>query len=221
MDEIFDDDYGWLPDPVRTQVRLARERYGDDFDPAPLAAVHLIFRLSTLITRASMLELAPLDLTSSQFSAMMVLERAPEPMTMGQLAEAVSIQPANLTTLVQGLERRSLVERQVRADDGRSAHVGLTRKGRDLLGGFLPGHWRFMESLLEPLDPAEQGTLIHLLAALLGRDDGGERAQLPERVVTAAKAATAHLEPAGPGRERRGKDAVTPTRRRGVLQPDR
>ena len=57
---------------------------------------------------------------------------AREPMSMGALAAALGIDPANATSLVDDLEAQALVRRRPHPTDRRAKLVEATRKGKQL-----------------------------------------------------------------------------------------
>jgi DNA-binding MarR family transcriptional regulator len=54
------------------------------------------------------------------------------PMSMGELAAVLGIDPPNATTLVADMESQGLVRRRPHPTDGRAKLVEATRKGKDL-----------------------------------------------------------------------------------------
>ena len=54
------------------------------------------------------------------------------PMSMGELAGVLGIDPPNATVLVADLESQGLVQRRPHPTDGRAKVVEATRKGKDL-----------------------------------------------------------------------------------------
>ena len=57
---------------------------------------------------------------------------AREPLSMGELAAALGIDPPNATVLVDGLEDQGLVRRRAHPTDRRAKVVEATRKGKTL-----------------------------------------------------------------------------------------
>jgi DNA-binding MarR family transcriptional regulator len=82
-------------------------------------------------------ELAPLDLTTIEFGALVQLAASPE-MNQADLARAVGIRPQSMTTLVAGLEARGLLERGAAPGRGRRSRLRLTPTGEELLGRAYP-----------------------------------------------------------------------------------
>lgn len=172
---------------VRRQVDRARTRYGPDFDPVPLTLTLLLHRVAAAFRTAEAAELEALGLTRTGFHILMVLHRSPVPMTMGEIAAAISVQPPNLTVAVRDLVRRGLLRRRPDDVDRRTQLVETAEPGELLLVPFLHDNFAFLGTLSDGLAPAERLQLIGLLDRILTAvtDDGGERG-LADRVARAA-----------------------------------
>lgn len=70
---------------------------------------------------------------------------------------------ASVSSLLQGLEKRGLVERRSDADNARTKLVFATPTGIDLIAGFEDAMLSLDDTLLAPLDPSERATLRELL----------------------------------------------------------
>lgn len=71
---------------------------------------------------------------------------------------------ASVSSLLQGLERRGLVERRTDPASERSKRVHATAAGAELIGGFEAAMAGIEDTLLAPLDEAERDTLHALLS---------------------------------------------------------
>jgi DNA-binding MarR family transcriptional regulator len=149
---------------VKWQIAPAAPEHDADHDPTVLALT--LYRTMTAFDRAAAAELAPHGLTVSQFAILTVLHRAERPLTMGELGQAVAVRPANLTGVVDGLTRRSLVERQINPFDRRSYLITKTPAGDEFLAGFLPGHCQRLDRLMRGLTRDERAMLADLLERL-------------------------------------------------------
>jgi DNA-binding MarR family transcriptional regulator len=173
------------------QVARSTEEAGPDFDPLALALTLSLYRTMTAFDRAHAEELAPVGLSVTQFNVLTVLHRAHEPLTMGELGQAVSVRSANLTGVADGLTTRGLVERELNPHDRRSFLVRITQAGEDFLGGFLPSHWRVLEELMAGLDRSDRTQLLGLLEKLLSPvGDAEPQQQPPARPVRPVRSAT-------------------------------
>ena len=150
---------------VTEQVTRSAREAGDDLDPASLTVMMMLYRAVAAIDRTHAAELAPYKLNLGQFQALSVLHRVQEPVTMGELAELLSVRRANLTGLIDTLARRSLVQRVLNPRDRRSFLVEITPDAETLLEEFLPHHWRYLSTLTSGLASGE----LHQLAQLLDR----------------------------------------------------
>jgi DNA-binding MarR family transcriptional regulator len=76
----------------------------------------------------------PLGLTNGQFAMLLTLHRA-APVTVGDLAKRLTMDPSTATADLKPLERRGLVVSRSHATDGRVRLVALTDFGRAVLAG--------------------------------------------------------------------------------------
>ncbi|HUO38685.1 MAG TPA: MarR family transcriptional regulator [Mycobacterium sp.] len=148
---------------VAGQIARAAELEGPEFDPTVLALTLTMFRTATAFERAHAAELVPHGLNTSQLNILTVLDRAPEPLTMGALGQAVAVRPANLTGVVDGLVERQLLERISNPDDRRSFLIRISTQGRAFLRKFLPGHWTYLQQLMDGLTQRQKQQLQSLL----------------------------------------------------------
>ncbi len=70
---------------------------------------------------------------------------------------------ASVSSLLQGLERRGLVERRTEPGDERSKRVYVTATGAELVDGFGAAMAAAEETILAPLDYDERAALLALL----------------------------------------------------------
>jgi DNA-binding MarR family transcriptional regulator len=79
------------------------------------------------------------------------------------IAEVSRTSAASVSSLVQGLERRGLIERRTEIGNERSKRVYATPAGADLISGFAQAMADADETILAPLDDAERAALHSLL----------------------------------------------------------
>jgi DNA-binding MarR family transcriptional regulator len=65
------------------------------------------------------------------------LGRSAEPMSLGQLAEAASIDKGQMSRVVAGLTRRRIVLRAAHPDDGRGVRLTLSKAGQRIYQGLI------------------------------------------------------------------------------------
>ena len=88
------------------------------------------------------------------------------------IAQVSRTSAASVSSLLQGLERRGLVERRTEEGNERSKRVYATPAGSELIAGFGAAMAAADDTILAPLDQAERETLHALLLKIT--------AELPE-----------------------------------------
>ncbi len=102
------------------------------------------------------------DLSHEQAFALGFLEQNPGSIQR-DIARTTRTSPASVSSLLQGLEARGLVERRTEAGDERSKRVYATPAGIALIAGFEEAMAAAGETILAPLDAEERETLHTLL----------------------------------------------------------
>lgn len=110
--------------------------------------------------------LAPLGLTSGQFSLLTSLNR-PVPPSIGAVASLLVMDRTTLTANLKPLERRGLVKIGIDPADRRSRRLTLTKTGRALLRSAMPVWTRThaeIDGRLAQTDPTALRVGLRLLA---------------------------------------------------------
>lgn len=132
-------------------------------------AGHLVRRLhqqSTQIFQARM-QTAGFDLTSVQYAALDVIAQQPG-IDQASLAATISFDRATIGGVIDRLERKSLVQREVSAQDRRARRLRLTPDGEQLLVATRPQVETLQAEILAPLSPAERAAFLALARKALG-----------------------------------------------------
>lgn len=105
-------------------------------DAAALAIAVRIQRIGKLLTRRTNGALKRHDLKHWEYDVLSALCRqgAPFEMPATDLAHTAHLTSGAMTTRIDGLEQRGLVERREHQRDGRSVLVRLTAEGRTVIG---------------------------------------------------------------------------------------
>ena len=82
------------------------------------------------------------------------------------IAQISRTSAASVSSLLQGLERRELVERRTEGGDERRKRVYATPAGVELIAGFDTAMAAADETILAPLDRTERATLLALLTKI-------------------------------------------------------
>ena len=129
-----------------------------------------------------------------------VVEGAGEPLEPSVIAERVLITTASMTSVLDTLERRRLVQRMPHPDDRRKLLVDITPDAVAILDELLPSfHARERDVISAALSTSEQRQLLRLIAKV--QDAAGEarsapvpRGEVRQRTRRLATASTTHLE---------------------------
>ena len=115
--------------------------------------------------------LRPFGLTDVQFNLMMLLEYQSGPeegLSQAQLSNMMLVNRANITSLIDRMEKANLVVRTPAPYDRRSNIVKLTSRGKKLLAQIEPLYTKEVKRIMAVLRQAEQKTLIEMLEKIRG-----------------------------------------------------
>ena len=146
---------------------------GNDTERLALDAYIKLMRAAESVTARLASGVRKVGLTTTQLGVLEALLHL-GPMAQCELAAKQLKSPANLTTVVDNLERRGLVQRKRDPGDRRRSIVELTPQGRQLIETFFPDHAAAIARELSVLSAKEQHQLA-LLCRKLGLGGAGSR----------------------------------------------
>jgi MarR family 2-MHQ and catechol resistance regulon transcriptional repressor len=138
---------------------------GGDAEVRALNAFITLTRASDAVIARSHRPLADEGLTYSQFGALEALYHC-GPLCPGDLAGKVMRSNGSITSVIDGLARKGLVERAKSGEDRRFTTLNLTARGRALVRRVLPGHVDRIRQQFKVLSAQEQERLRELCRAL-------------------------------------------------------
>jgi MarR family 2-MHQ and catechol resistance regulon transcriptional repressor len=109
------------------------------------------------------------DLTFPSFNMLMILNHPVYRDTgcpLSQLGELLLVSKANITGVMDSLEKRGLAERVDAGYDRRVKLAKITAQGKDLLNDMLPGHFRETKRVTKAMSKQEKHQLRDLLRKL-------------------------------------------------------
>jgi len=115
--------------------------------------------------------LRPFGLTDVQFNLMMLLEYQSGPkegLNQAKLSNMMLVNRANITSLIDRMEKANFVVRTPAPSDRRSNIVKLTSRGRKLLTQIEPLYTNEVKRIMAVLKQTEQKTLIAMLEKIRG-----------------------------------------------------
>jgi MarR family 2-MHQ and catechol resistance regulon transcriptional repressor len=111
----------------------------------------------------------PFELTDVQFNLLMLLEHQSSDdggLSQAQLSDMMLVNRANITSLIDRMEKSDLVIRTENADDRRFNIIKLTEKGKKLLSKVEPLYVSQMEKIMSSLQDAQLKQLIDTLETI-------------------------------------------------------
>jgi len=102
-------------------------------------------------------------LSEAKFNALFLLYRAKGGLLLSELGEQMLVTRANITGLVDRLEKEGLVERFSHPTDRRSIIAKITRRGRKLIEAVIPTHMELNRKLLSCFNEEEKKLVVTLL----------------------------------------------------------
>jgi DNA-binding MarR family transcriptional regulator len=136
---------------------------------------HMMRRVQQLAVALFSEEMAELGLTPVQYSALHAICQQPG-IDQKTLARSISYDAATIGGVIERLEARGLVQRDVSPQDRRARVLGPTAEGLQVLKAAIPRVLKTQERLMEPLSPAERKQLMHLMGVLIEANDELSRA---------------------------------------------
>ena len=119
--------------------------------------------------------LRPFGLTDVQFNLMMLLKYQSEQdqgLSQAQLSSMMLVNRANITSLIDRMEKADLVIRTPAPADRRSNIVKLTSRGKELLAEIEPHYTKEVKRIMNALKLNEQKTVIEMLERIRGNVSG-------------------------------------------------
>jgi len=115
--------------------------------------------------------LRPFGLTDVQFNLMMLLKHQTGPgegLSQAQLSDMMLVNRANITSLIDRMEKAGLVARTSTPSDRRCNIIKLTHRGKRLLSQIEPLYAQEVERVMAALVETEQKRLIVMLEKIRG-----------------------------------------------------
>ncbi|MGR2660674.1 MarR family winged helix-turn-helix transcriptional regulator [Chromobacterium haemolyticum] len=164
-----------LEPAIAPHLQLLTHSAGEEVSQTHAGLGLLLLWLSDDVLGAVNTDLRTLDVTESKLNVLMLFSLQERgwwrngPLTPSAIADYLGVTRSTVTGQLDWLERRGLLQRQLRDEDRRSLELSLTEAGRELLRQALPGFWRACQRLTEALDESECAVLWSLLAKVWSR----------------------------------------------------
>ena len=157
----------------RTQIRSGKTRS----ESLPVRSAYATLLSAADRVRASFETVcAPFDITGQQYNVLRILRGAePEGLPTLTIAERMIERTPGITRMIDRLEAKGLVAREVRPHDRRCVYCRITKKGLSLLKLLDAPVEEFNRSAFRALSEAELKQLIALLVKAREAHESGQR----------------------------------------------
>ena len=134
---------------------------------------------------------AAADLTRLQYGILAYLNKQDgEPgIDQNSLAARLGIERSHVSLLLEELELRGLLDRQVNGADRRARVLRLTTKGENLFARLRPNNVVANDRILEPLEPNERKLFLDMLLRIVDRNAVSDRPSAGRRRHPARRSA--------------------------------
>ena len=155
-----------LRDLPRYEMLQEKSKRYPELDAHAVEATLVLLRVASDVFEGMGTHLARQNISQGRFMVLMLLDRHShgEGVSPSEIADQLGVTRATVTGLLDGLEKETLISREMHPDDRRAFCIELTPKGREFLSTMLPGHYRRIAGLMAHLNSAEQKQLVKLLS---------------------------------------------------------
>ena len=126
---------------------------------------------------ATVMSAAGLDLTPVQYTAIAALDARPG-IDQATLSGLIGYDRATLGKVVERLEIKQLVQRDICPEDRRARRLRLTERGQSLFAAARPNVEAIQPEILSNLTPEEREALVRLLTKATDVDARGQQKKL-------------------------------------------
>jgi len=141
---------------------------GARFDCGVIEATLTLLRASAKLQNKISEDMARYGLSMPRFDVLMLLKHAPaQRLALSEIGEHLRVSPANVTKLVDALERDALVARTPHQSDRRITLAELTDHGLGVLEEFIPRHCELLTSVWQDFPPPLRGEFVQFMNRLI------------------------------------------------------
>jgi len=140
-------------------------KFKKGFEMAEHEALLNIYYTTTSLKKRADVFFKTFGLTDVQFNVLMLLtyQGLSDGLSQAQLSDMMLVNRANITTLIDRMEKASLVERTSDSADRRTNIIRLTAKGKKVFEKAEPFYLEQVKQAMAGFNPAEQKKLITVL----------------------------------------------------------
>lgn len=136
---------------------------------------HHIRRLQQIAVGIFMDETTEVNVTPVQFALLFAALKEPG-LDQRTLAGRIGLDTSTIGAVIDRLESRDLIERNVSPDDKRVRLLRVTPAGKKLLDGVMPAMLRAQDRMLAPLPSADRPKFMAMVKRIVEENGGWSRA---------------------------------------------
>lgn len=147
------------------------QQQGVTEDLIPMAVLGRIARLTKYIEVVLLQCHAEFGLGQGEFDVLATLRRSGKPFTLSpsQLYQSMMLSSGAMTSRLDRLENKGLIERERSKEDRRGVHVSLTAEGKALIDKALPQHIQCQSALFAGVSVEDRPVLLQILKSWLNQ----------------------------------------------------
>ena len=184
-------------EPIRVPTDFEAEFPGASRSASEVAA-NLARTATAFVSAIERFPRETANLSASAFQTLAILEGADEPLPSHVIAERILVRSASMTSLLDTLERRGLVERHPHPSDRRKILVHLTDEARRIVDQTLPVQHAVIMAAVEDVSETDREQFIATLATIWTRLENLAERPLPVPIARRKRRTPAKARPARP-----------------------
>ncbi|MDC9581652.1 MarR family transcriptional regulator [Xenorhabdus sp. PR6a] len=139
------------------------EQQRPDLDPSSIGVIGRLCRINKIVEQRLQHAFKKHDLSGIEFDILATLRRNNTPVTPTEMYQSVMLTSGAMSTRIEHMVQRGLIERIANEKDRRSCKIFLTPKGKALIDKAVESHLENQKAILEPLTDTQQEQLATLL----------------------------------------------------------
>ncbi|WP_018692791.1 MarR family winged helix-turn-helix transcriptional regulator [Algicola sagamiensis] len=145
------------------QILEQWERQRPDLDCSPMGIIGRLNRASVLISKELQHVFRAHQLSQVEFDILATMRRNNQPLTPTELYQELMLSSGAMSTRIEHLVQRGMIQRIASEGDRRSCYVNLTAEGLELIDKVVGVHVENLNRILAPFSDSEKEQLAGFL----------------------------------------------------------
>ncbi|MDX7986529.1 MarR family transcriptional regulator [Xenorhabdus sp. 12] len=134
-----------------------------DLELSSMSVIGRLGRINKIIEQRLQHTFKEYGLSAVEFDILATLRRSNAPFTPTEMYQSIMLTSGAMSTRIEHMVQRGLIERTANTKDRRSRKVFLTSEGKALIDKAMENHLDNQKAILKPLTDAQQEQLAKLL----------------------------------------------------------